>query len=52
MSEEPNDEKQVEERVLRDLHRRPRFRKNCEYVLISGERVKRTDIGWSEEYDN
>ena len=51
MSEEPNNKKQVEERVMRDLHRRPRSRKNREYVLISGERVKRTDIGWIEEYE-
>lgn len=52
MSEESNTEKQEEERVMRDLHRRPRSRKNREFVLISGERVKRTDIGWSEEYEN
>ena len=48
MSEESNTEKQ-EGRVMRDLLRRPRSRKNREYVLLSGERVKRTDIGWSEE---
>ncbi|MDO8123235.1 MAG: hypothetical protein Q6364_02505 [Candidatus Hermodarchaeota archaeon] len=47
MSEEQNTEN-TEGRVVRDLHRRPRSRKNCEYVLISGERVKRTDIGWTE----
>ncbi len=52
MSEESNTEKQEEGRVMRDLHRRPRSRKNREYVLISGERVKRTDIGWSEEYED
>ncbi len=52
MSEEPNNKTQAEERVMRDLHRRPRSRKNREYVLISGERVKRTDIGWTEEYEN
>jgi hypothetical protein len=49
LSEEPNKKKQTEGRVIRDLHRRPRSRKNREYVLISGERVKRTDIGWTEE---
>ncbi len=52
MSEETNNEEQTDGRVMRDLHRRPRSRKNREYVLISGERVKRTDIGWSEEYEN
>ncbi|MFX1510789.1 MAG: hypothetical protein ACFFBR_10850 [Promethearchaeota archaeon] len=53
MNEESNTKKQNEEgRVMRDLHRRPRSRKNREFVLISGERVKRTDIGWSEEYEN
>ena len=52
MSEEPNNKKQVENRVVRDLRRRPRSRKNREYVLISGERVKRTDIGWTKEYEN
>ena len=52
MSEESNTEKQEEGRVMRDLHRRPRSRKNREFVLISGERVKRTDIGWSEEYED
>ncbi|MFX1576141.1 MAG: hypothetical protein ACFFCF_03105 [Promethearchaeota archaeon] len=52
MSEETNNDKQTDGRVMRDLHRRPRSRKNREYVLISGERVKRTDIGWSEEYEN
>ncbi|MFX1566551.1 MAG: hypothetical protein ACFFCH_11220 [Promethearchaeota archaeon] len=52
MNEESDTEKQEEGRVMRDLHRRPRSRKNREYVLISGERVKRTDIGWSEEYEN
>ena len=51
MSEEQNTEN-TEGRVMRDLRRRPRSRKNCEYVLISGERVKRTDIGWTEEYEN
>ena len=51
MSEEQNAEN-PEGRVMRDLHRRPRSRKNREYVLISGERVKRTDIGWTEEYEN
>jgi hypothetical protein len=51
MSEEKNTEKN-EGRVMRDLHRRPRSRKNREYVLISGERIKRTDIGWTEEYEN
>ena len=50
MSEEQNTENK-EDRVMRDLHRRPRSRKNREYVLISGERVKRTDIGWIEEYE-
>ena len=49
MSEETNNEKQDEGRVMRDLQRRPRSRKNREYVLISGERVKRTDIGWTKE---
>jgi hypothetical protein len=49
MSEETNNEEHTDGRVMRDLHRRPRSRKNREYVLISGERVKRTDIGWSEE---
>jgi hypothetical protein len=52
LSEETNNEEQTDGRVMRDLHRRPRSRKNREYVLISGERVKRTDIGWSEEYEN
>lgn len=52
MSEESNTEKQEEGRVMRDLRRRPRSRKNREYVLLSGERVKRTDIGWSEENEN
>jgi hypothetical protein len=52
MSEEENTENNEEGRVMRDLHRRPRSRKNRDYVLISGERVKRTDIGWSEEYKN
>ena len=52
MSEETNNKKQTEGRVMRDLHRRPRSRKNREYVLISGERVKRTDIGWKEENKN
>jgi hypothetical protein len=52
LSEETNNEDSTEGRVMRDLHRRPRSRKNREYVLISGERVKRTDIGWSEEYEN
>ena len=51
MSEEPKTEDNEEGRVMRDLHRRPRSRKNREYVLISGERVKRTDIGWTEEYE-
>jgi hypothetical protein len=51
MSEEHNT-KTNEGRVMRDLHRRPRSRKNREYVLISGERVNRTDIGWTEEYKN
>ncbi|MFX0170100.1 MAG: hypothetical protein ACFE89_12210 [Candidatus Hodarchaeota archaeon] len=51
MSEEQNTEKNEEERVIRDLQRRPRSRKNREYVLISGERVKRTDIGWSKDYE-
>jgi hypothetical protein len=49
MSEETNTEDQTEGRVMRDLHRRPRSRKNREVVLLSGERVKRTDIGWTEE---
>ncbi|MFW9986577.1 MAG: hypothetical protein ACFFDJ_08450 [Candidatus Odinarchaeota archaeon] len=49
MSEETSNEKQAEGRVMRDLQRRPRSRKNREYVLISGERVKRTDIGWTDE---
>lgn len=49
MSKETNNEEQAEGRVMRDLQRRPRSRKNREYVLISGERVKRTDIGWSED---
>ncbi|MFX1318586.1 MAG: hypothetical protein ACFE9D_12745 [Promethearchaeota archaeon] len=52
MNEETNDDEQTDGRVMRDLDRRPRARKNREYVLISGERVKRTDIGWSEEYEN
>jgi len=51
MSEEQKTEDNEEGRVMRDLHRRPRSRKNREYVLISGERVKRTDIGWTEEYE-
>ena len=51
MSEESNNDKQEEGRVMRDLHRRPRSRKNREYVLLSGERVKRTEIGWTEEDD-
>lgn len=51
MSEEQNIDNK-EDRVMRDLQRRPRSRKNCEYVLISGERVKRTDIGWTEEYED
>jgi hypothetical protein len=51
MSEETKDKKQTEGRVMRDLHRRPRSRKNREYVLISGERVKRTEIGWANEDD-
>ena len=49
MSEETNHEEHTEGRVMRDLHRRPRSRKNRDYVLISGERVKRTDIGWTKE---
>jgi len=49
MSEGQNTEKTEEDRVMRDLHRRPRSRKNREYVLISCERVKRTDIGWANE---
>ncbi len=52
MSEEQNTENNEEGRVMRDLHRRPRSRKNREYVLISGERVKRADIGWTEEYES
>jgi hypothetical protein len=52
MSEEQNSENNEEGRVMRDLHRRPRSRKNREYVLISGERVKRTDIGWTEENED
>ena len=52
MCKEPNTEKYDKERVRRDLQRRPRSRKYREIVLISGERVKRTDIGWSEENKN
>jgi hypothetical protein len=52
MSEEQNIENNEEGRVMRDLQRRPRSRKNREVVLISGERVKRTDIGWTEESEN
>jgi len=52
MSEETNTEEQTEGRVMRDLRRRPRSRKYREIVLISGERVKRTDIGWPEEEEN
>jgi hypothetical protein len=52
MSEEQDTENNEEGRVMRDLHRRPRSRKNREYVLTSGERVKRTDIGWAEESEN
>ena len=52
MSEEKNDYEQTEGRVMRDLHRRPRSRKHREIVLLSGERVKRTDIGWIDEYEN
>ena len=52
MSEEQNTENYEEGRVKRDLQRRPRSRKNREFILISGERVKRTDIGWTEEYEN
>jgi hypothetical protein len=51
MTEESNNE-ETEGRVMRDLTRRPRSRKNREYVLISGERVRRSDIGWTDEYDN
>ena len=51
MSEETNKKEQTEGRVMRDLHRRPRSRKHREIVLISGERVKRTDIGWAEAYE-
>lgn len=39
----------AEERVLRDLKRRPRFRKNREIMLSSGERKKRTAIGWDKK---
>ena len=34
---------------MQDLHHQPRSRKNREYVLLSGERVKRTESGWTEE---
>ncbi len=51
MSEEQNTEDN-EGRVMRDLLRRQRSRKNREYVLISGERVNRTDIGWNKEDKN
>lgn len=51
MCEESTNEEHGNERVMRDLQRRPRSRKNREYVLLSGERVKRADIGWSEEYE-
>ena len=49
MGEESKNERQQEGRVIRDLQRRPRSRRNREYVLISGERVKRTDIGWAKK---
>ena len=49
MSEETDNEETTEGRVMRDLQRRPRSRKQREIVLLSGERVKRTDIGWAEE---
>jgi len=52
MTEEKNNEKHEKERVTRDLRRRPRGRKHREIVLISGERIKRTDIGWSEEAED
>ncbi|MFX1299728.1 MAG: hypothetical protein ACFFAL_09995 [Promethearchaeota archaeon] len=52
MSDETTNEEHVEGRVMRDLQRRPRSRKYREIVLISGERVKRTDIGWSEKDEN
>ncbi|MDO8125324.1 MAG: hypothetical protein Q6364_13220 [Candidatus Hermodarchaeota archaeon] len=52
MCEETNTEDQTERRVMRDLDRRPRSRKHREIVLRSGERVKRTDIGWTEEEEN
>ncbi len=45
-------EERAEERVLRDLKRRPRFRKNREIVLSSGERKKRTAIGWGKKEVN
>jgi hypothetical protein len=51
MSKETKKEQHEEERVIRDLDRRPRSRKHREIVLPSGKRVKRTDIGWSEEYE-
>jgi hypothetical protein len=46
MNEKTNTKEQDEGRVIRDLHRRPRSRKHREIVLLSGERVKRTSIGW------
>ncbi len=48
MNEKTNTKKQKEGRVMRDLHRRPRFRRHREIVLLSGERVKRTSIGWED----
>lgn len=52
MNEDKNNEEQTEGRVMRDLQRRPRSRKHREIVLLSGERVKRTDIGWTEENED
>ncbi len=57
MNEKTNTQEQKEGRVIRDLHRRPRSRKHREIVLLSGERVNRTSIGWKgadkeEDTDN
>ncbi len=52
MSEETNNVEHTEGRVMRDLQRRPQWRKYREIVLISGERVRRTDIGWTKEYED
>jgi hypothetical protein len=48
-SEENNREHKEKGRITRDLKRPPRLRKAREVVLTSGERKKRTDIGWEEK---